>query len=278
MRNKTITISAEEEIDISYMLTNSFRYNEVIYQDFNRVEIPDKSIDILFLDPPYFRKNDFNDGKTYTFKTSDDYFLYITNLCKFFYPKLKPSGVIYLCNDWSGSHLAQLAMEDIFIIQNKIVWKRDKGRGSKNNWKNNTEEIIFASKTHDFYFNSEVVKIKKPVIAPYRDEEGKAKDWFIDEKGNKFRYTYCGNIWTDLVIPFWSMPENTEHPTQKPEKLLERIILAHSIEGQVICDPFLGSGTTAVVAKRLKRNFIGIEVSPKWAALSYKRLNNDKMG
>ena len=83
------------------------------------------------------------------------------------------------------------------------------------------------------------------MIAPYR-ENGKPKDWNESEKGN-FRDTHPSNIWSDITVPFWSMPENTDHPTQKPEKLLAKIILASTNPGDLILDPFAGSGTTAVV-------------------------------
>ena len=63
-----------------------------------------------------------------------------------------------------------------------------------------------------------------------------------------------------MTVPFWSMPENTDHPTQKPEKLLAKLILASTNPGDLVLDPFLGSGTTSVVAKKLGRRYIGIEL------------------
>ena len=108
------------------------------------------------------------------------------------------------------------------------------------------------------------------MLAPYK-ENGNPKDWENDSDGN-FRLTHPSNIWTDITIPFWSMPENTEHPTQKPEKLLAKIILASSKKEDIIFDPFLGSGTTAVVAKKLSRKFVGVELDEKFAALAIKRL------
>src|SRR4029077_10394919 len=84
--------------------------------------------------------------------------------------------------------------------------------------------------------------------------------------------TYPSNLWTDITVPFWSMPENTDHPTQKPEKLVAKLILASSREGDVVLDPFLGSGTTAVTAKKLRRKYIGIEQEEKYCCLAMKRL------
>jgi site-specific DNA-methyltransferase (adenine-specific) len=97
------------------------------------------------------------------------------------------------------------------------------------------------------------------------------KDWEESEAG-RFRLTHPSNLWTDLTVPFWSMPENTDHPTQKPEKLLAKIILASSHPGEVVLDPFLGSGTTSVVAKKLGRRYIGIEIDEMYCCLAEKRL------
>jgi site-specific DNA-methyltransferase (adenine-specific) len=108
------------------------------------------------------------------------------------------------------------------------------------------------------------------VLAPYK-ENGKPKDWDETAKGN-FRDTHPSNIWTDVTVPFWSMPENTDHPTQKPEKLLAKIILASTNAGDRILDPFAGSGTTAVVAKKLGRHFTAIEADEDYCLLAAKRL------
>ncbi len=109
------------------------------------------------------------------------------------------------------------------------------------------------------------------VRAPYKTDDGNPKDWQA-ENGKNFRITHPSNLWTDITIPFWSMPENTDHPTQKPEKLLAKIILASSNKNDLVFDPFLGSGTTAVTAKKLNRNFSGIEVDEFYASLTLKRL------
>ena len=114
------------------------------------------------------------------------------------------------------------------------------------------------------------VKIRRKVIAPYK-KDGSPKDWEETENG-RFRNTYPSNFWDDISIPYWSMPENTAHPTQKPEKLIAKLILASSNKGDVILDPFLGSGTTSVVAKKLGRRYIGIERNPLYCAWAEYRL------
>jgi site-specific DNA-methyltransferase (adenine-specific) len=80
--------------------------------------------------------------------------------------------------------------------------------------------------------------------------------------------THPSNLWTDLTVPFWSMPENTDHPTQKPEKLLAKIILASTNENDLILDPFAGSGTTAVVAQKLNRQFFAVECDERYCLLA----------
>ena len=161
-------------------------------------------------------------------------------------------------------------LSEKITIKNRITWQREKGRGAKTNWKNGMEDIWYCVKGADYTFNVDDVKLRKKVITPYR-EDGKPKDWEETENG-KFRDTYPSNFWGDITIPFWSMPENTAHPTQKPEKLIAKLILASSNKGDIILDPFLGSGTTSVVAKKLDRLYIGIEYNPQYAVWAEKRL------
>jgi site-specific DNA-methyltransferase (adenine-specific) len=157
-------------------------------------------------------------------------------------------------------------------ILNRITWQREKGRGSGRNWKNCLEDIWFAVRDPKHYtFNANAVKLRRRVRAPYRTD-GQPRDWQQQPDGIKTRLTSPSNLWDDITVPFWSMSENTEHPTQKPEKLLARLILASSNEGDVVFDPFLGSGTTSVVAKKLGRHFVGIEQDETYALLAAKRL------
>jgi site-specific DNA-methyltransferase (adenine-specific) len=113
--------------------------------------------------------------------------------------------------------------------------------------------------------------LKRQVIAPYTDRNGEPKDWSETENG-RFRVTHPSNLWTDLTVPYWSMPENTDHPTQKPEKLLAKIILASSRENDLVFDPFNGAGTTTVVAKKLGRRYLGVEIDENYSAFAQKRL------
>ncbi len=189
---------------------------------------------------------------------------------------LKKNASIYICGDWKSSSSIFRVCSKYLQLRNRITWEREKGRGAKSNWKNCTEDIWFFTNSPDYTFNVDDVKLRRKVLAPYRDEKKKPKDWEKNDNGN-FRDTYPSNIWNDISIPFWSMPENTDHPTQKPEKLLAKIILASSNKGDIVFDPFLGSGTTAVVAKKLGREYVGVEVDEYYCCLAEKRLEKAEL-
>jgi len=225
--------------------------------------------DLLFADPPYNLTKKFGKEK-FNSRSSDDYETWLDSWLKLCVPLLKPTASIYICGDWRSSSAIQRVGSKYFKLQNRITWEREKGRGAKGNWKNAAEDIWFFTMSDDFTFNLEAVKQRRRVVAPYR-ENGKPKDWDESANGN-FRDTHPSNIWTDITVPFWSMPENTDHPTQKPEKLLAKIILASTNPGDLVLDPFAGSGTTAVVAKKLGRNFVAIETDEEYCLLAAKRL------
>lgn len=233
--------------------------------------LPAQSVDLLFLDPPYNLTKSFN-GETFRERSNSAYYDWLASWFPKLLRTLKPTATVYLCGDWKSSGALQRIAEQHLIVRNRITWEREKGRGAKRNWKNCSEDIWFCTVSNDYAFNAEAVRLKRKVIAPYRNAQRQPKDW-EETSGGNYRLTSASNLWTDLTVPFWSMPENTDHPTQKPEKLLAKLLLASSNPGNVILDPFLGSGTTAVVAKKLGRRFIGIEQDLTYCCLAQKRLD-----
>ncbi|MCP4711536.1 MAG: site-specific DNA-methyltransferase, partial [Planctomycetes bacterium] len=219
---------------------------------------------------PYNISKEFN-GRKFSELSLKEYESWIEKWLTGLKKVLKPAASVYICGDWRSSTAIQRVAEKLFIVRNRITWEREKGRGAKTNWKNACEDIWFCTMGKEYIFNLDQVKLKRKVLAPYTDTNKKPKDWQQDSNG-RFRLTHPSNLWTDLTVPFWSMPENTDHPTQKPEKLLARIILASTNEGDVILDPFLGSGSTSIVAKKLKRKYIGIEIDQTYCCLTEKRL------
>lgn len=278
-RNRTLTLSATEQIDLEKRLLRLEGpvslpevVNGTIQQDLFAILdwLPGESVDLLFADPPYNLTKSFN-GRSFSATTLSEYESWLESWLIPLKRILKPTASLYICGDWRSAAAIQRVLESHFIVRNRITWEREKGRGAKTNWKNAAEDIWFATVSKEFTFNVDAVKLKRQVIAPYTDAKGVPKDWDEGENG-RYRLTHPSNLWTDLTVPFWSMPENTDHPTQKPEKLLAKIILASSNEKDVIFDPFLGSGTTSVVARKLNRQYLGVEIDEEYACLAEKRL------
>ena len=279
-RNRTLTVS-EEEIPVldkcilsADDIRGAFSDDVVINADLMDCidDIPIEYFNLIIIDPPYNLDKDFH-GKKFAKMQPEAYEDYLRSWFYKVCDKLAPNGTLYMCGDWKCSSSMQRVIEERLTIVNRITWQREKGRGAKTNWKNAMEDIWFAVKNpKDYYFDVESVKMKRKVIAPYR-VDGNPKDWEATEAGN-FRITYPSNFWDDISIPFWSMPENTDHPTQKPEKLYAKLVLASSKPGDRVFDPFLGSGTAAVVARKLGRKYCGVEVNREYCRWAVKRLRN----
>lgn len=277
--NRTLSLANEEIEPLRQKLLteknitpNTDVINKTLNGDILRMlkYIPDEFADLIIIDPPYNLSKNFN-GMKFNSRSDDSYDEYLATwfpeVCK----KLKANGSLYMCGDWKCTSSLQRAIEKELTIINRITWQREKGRGAASNWKNGMEDIWFAVKNpNDYYFDVEAVMMKRKVIAPYK-VDGKPKDWDESEEGN-FRLTYPSNFWDDISIPFWSMPENTDHPTQKSEKLYAKLVLASSKKGDVVFDPFVGSGTASVVAKKLGRKYCGIELNEEYCMWTEKRL------
>ncbi|MEM6592887.1 MAG: site-specific DNA-methyltransferase [Cyanobacteria bacterium P01_C01_bin.73] len=279
-RNRTLTLSDGETADYRERLLHlsaptawEALRDRVICQPMEAAiaHLPNAFVDLLFLDPPYNLTKTFNQ-RQFTRKSLDEYEQWFEGWLSQLLRLLKPTASVYICGDWQSSAAIYRVASQYFKVRTRITWEREKGRGAKTNWKNCAEDIWFCTCSNQYTFNVEAVKLKRRVIAPYRTANGVPKDWQKSDRGN-FRITHPSNLWTDISVPFWSMPENTDHPTQKPEKLLAKLLLASSDRHSVVFDPFLGSGTTAVVAKKLGRPFLGIEVDQHYACLAVKRLD-----
>lgn len=278
--NRTLTLSDEELarykralVRLDAPATRDEILDRVFCQDVFAAlpHLPDGCVDLMFADPPYNLTKSFNDRRFK--KTSiDAYAEWLDSWLAQTVRLLKKTASVYICGDWESSAAIHRVGEKYIIPRNRITWEREKGRGAKSNWKKCAEDIWFFAVSDDYYFDVEAVRLKKQVIAPYTDPNGAPKDW-IESSDGRFRLTHPSNLWTDLTVPYWSMPENTEHPTQKPEKLLAKIILASSKSGDLVFDPFNGSGTTTVVAKKLGRRYLGVEVDDKYCCFAQRRLD-----
>ena len=278
-RNRTLTLTEAERQRygrhlqvLSQSATLDTILDTTLHQDCLTVLplLPPSSVDLVIVDPPYNRRKAFH-GSTFNRRSPAAYQIWLESWVPPLKRLLKPTASLYVCADWESSTVIYPVLTEHFTVRNRITWEREKGRGAKANWKNASEDIWFCTLSDKYTFNVEAVKLKRRVIAPYRDRNGTPKDWQDTQQG-RFRLTHPSNLWTDISVPFWSMPENTDHPTQKPEKLIAKLVLASSHPGHVILDPFLGSGTTSVVAKKLDRHYIGIEINRDYCCLAEKRL------
>lgn len=278
-RNRTLVVHQDETvalmrqtISLNAACTLENVENKLIHQDlFACINfLPTHFIDLAIIDPPYnlyktYSTSKFAKGSAASYEEWLESWINKLKRC------LKTTASIYVCCDWSSSKSVQSVLERHFIVRNRITWEREKGRGALANWKNCSEDIWFSTFSNDYFFDVEAVKVKRRVIAPYRHASGEPKDWEETASGN-YRLTHPSNLWTDITIPFWSMPENTDHPTQKPEKLIAKLLLASSKPGDFVFDPFFGSGTTCVVAKKLNRKFVGVEQEAEYCQMAVKRL------
>ena len=276
-RNKTIDFDLNEGKEYLDNCIKEQDYSEqinctVLGDSFSVLKkIKDKSIDLLVVDPPYNLDKNFH-GSNFKKLGYQEYADYTEQWITAIKDKLKDTASLYVCCDWKSALVIGEIIDRHFVLRNRITWQREKGRGAKANWKNCMEDIFFATVSDNYTFNLDAVKQKRKVLAPYK-KDGLPKDW-QETKDGKFRLTCPSNFWDDIAIPYWSMAENTAHPTQKPEKLIAKLILASSNAGDLVLDPFAGSGTTGVVAKKLSRNYINIEQNPLYCAWGEKRLKD----
>jgi site-specific DNA-methyltransferase (adenine-specific) len=277
-RNRTLTLTAAEHSRLAAGLLRPPAPSET-HQLLNRIicgdalalirRLPRAFVDLLVLDPPYNLTKKFG-ASTFRERSLAAYEVWFESWFPSLLPLLKPTASLYVCGDWKCATPLHRVLDRHVVVRNRITWEREKGRGARTNWKNASEDIWFCTVSDDYYFNVEAVKLSRQVVAPYR-RHGQPKDWEETESGGQ-RLTHPSNLWTDLTVPFWSMPENTDHPTQKPEKLMAKLLLASSRKGDWVLDPFLGSGTTAAVARKLGRVFLGLEIDETYACLAAKRV------
>lgn len=280
MAQNNRTIRLTESDYLKYKIKTDFisDKSDVYCNDFFEFnsQLPDEFADLIIIDPPYNLNKKYSESSFYK-KSYNEYYNYTLSILTECLKKLKSTGTLYICGDWKTSFIQmscvnQLELSGECFCINRITWARDKGRAKRNNWKNNIEDIIMIVKSDNYTFNIKDVMVKKTVLAPYRDSSGNNKDW-IDGSLGRYRMTAPSNIWNDITVPFWSMKENTDHPTQKPEKLYAKLILASSNSNDIVYEPFCGTGTACVTAKKLGRKYIGVEKEKEYCLLAYKRLD-----
>lgn len=217
--------------------------------------LPSDSVDLIVADPPYNLGKDY--GNNVDRKAWQEYEEFTAQWLAEAVRVLKPTGSIYI---FMGvrfiSHLFLLLENDFRLMFNGwITWHYTQGMGRKIGFSPRHEDILYFTKSADFVFNLDEVRIPQKYF----------------RKRNNISGANPGDVWQFSHVHYCSAERET-HPTQKPEALLERIILASSNEGEVVLDPFVGSGTTCRVAKLSHRRWIGIELNPDYVSMSARRL------
>ena len=229
--------------------------NEIIHGDCLDVfpTLQPNSVDLIYNDPPFYTQRNFDNFKD-SWKSLPHYLSWLNKRFTEMRRVMKSTASIYIHCDWHASHYIKIELDKIFDydnFQNEIIWRYGLGGSSPKRWQRKHDAILFYTKGDKWTFN--------PQMVPATSQRMKGKMKKMDD--------------------VWGIPslnnmatERTGYNTQKPEELLERIILASSNEGDVVLDPMCGSGTTCVVAKRLERKYIGIDISNEAVEVSEKRL------
>ncbi|OIP74655.1 MAG: site-specific DNA-methyltransferase [Oscillatoriales cyanobacterium CG2_30_44_21] len=256
-------------------------------------EIEDSKVDLIYFDPPFFtqRKHSLtnkNNSKTYEFDDKyasiAEYLTLIKNVLEQSKRILKGTGSVFLHCDKTASHNIRVVMDQVFgreNFQSEIIWSYKRWSNAKKGLLNAHQVIFFYSKTQDFKFNtlytnySATTNLDQILQDRERNENGKSV-YKKDENGNVIlgkekKGVPLSDVWE---IPYLNPKarERTGYPTQKPVLLLNQILNIVTDEGDLVLDPFCGSGTTCVSAKYLKRKFIGIDVSIDAVKLANSRL------
>ncbi len=278
-RNRTVTLTRAETdlygkdlIHICEQTGVEVLCDKILNQDVFEVVslLPKGFVDLLILDPPYNLNKTFTSA-AFRKKSIAKYAEWFEGIVVSVLPTLKRTASVYVCAESHSSTAVHLVLDKFLKVRSRITWEREKGRGARKNWKNASEDIWFATVSDQYIFNMEEVKLKRRVLAPDIDTEGAPKDC-EDTPDRQFRSTHRSNLWNDTTVPFWSMPENTDHPTQKPERLFAKLILAGTSQNDFVFDPFMGVGSSVVTAKKLNRRFLGVEIDRAYCLLAAKRL------
>lgn len=228
------------------------------------------SVDLIIADPPYGNILNISWDKIDNYYDFSQLWL---NECQRI---LKPTGSIYVwCSiGRKSSSLLDIAiiLKTQFIFQDMIVWSKQRGRGARKGWLFTREELLWATKTEDYTWN------KENQYSTIKYHESWVKR--LNKENNPFKR--ATNVWTDIEEVSIEMARLSGgkgkrkffHPTQKPLKALERIILAHTKETDLVLDPFMGSGSTGVACKNLGRNFIGIEIDKEYFDVAKERIGD----
>lgn len=255
-------------------LFDSILINEDFLTEYDFLK--DNSVDLFIIDPPYgigYKEWDLsrNSFVEFTEKWVD-----------IVYRKLSPTGTAWIFMAKDNLFTSRICKKGLVNIleetsgivhrENDVVWARQKGRGASKHLKSQREDIVHFTKTNTYTWNN--IKVLREVIAPYV-KDGRPRGWFINEQGLRVRWTGLGNVWTFTSPQYNSLLDLQRHSAQKPFLLIERLVLLSSNEGDLVIDPFFGSGISAMVSKYYERNFVGFEFDTRIFQNTVYFINNN---
>ena len=248
-------------------------------------QLDSNTIDLIYIDPPFYSGVDYKEFSD-IWNSLDDYLNFMRPRIKEIHRVLKDTGSYY-CHCDANAVFDLKPICDITLgrrfFRREIIWNVGSVSGFKSQvkgWVRQHDTILYYTKSNIYTFNKQYTPYREEYIRKmfrYKDENGRlyrkrrgGKQYLDEKPGN-----IVGDVWND-IFSFQTTTRSKEYlgyPTQKPEKLLERIILASSNQGDLVADFFCGSGTTLTVAKRLNRNWLGVDNNPRAIELCKKRLN-----
>lgn len=240
-------------------------------------EVKDKSVDLAIIDPPY----NLSQGDWDTFKSHGEFMKFTTKYLDLVIKKLKDNGSLYIFNTaFNSAFILSYLVEAGLDYRNWIVWyKKDGFSACKKKYVNSQETILYFTKSKkDFVFNCD--DVREPYLSSDRIAAAQSKGilkngkrWFPNPNGK-----LCPDVWEFTSVRHTNKKNGKtvkqSHPTPKPEPMIERMIKASSNEGDLVLDLFSGTGTTAYIAKKLKRHFIGCENNNEYYQIIKERLKN----
>jgi len=216
---------------------------------------PDESVDLVIADPPYNLGKDY--GKITDLKEWNEYERFNIEWLNEAVRVLKNTGSIYVFMGFRFISKLFIILEGNFRLNFNgwIVWHYTQGMGRKKGFSPRHDDILYFTKSDKFVFNLDDVRIPQKYF----------------RKRNNMAGANPGDVWKFSHVHYCSR-ERKDHPTQKPEGLIERIVRASSNVGDIVLDPFVGSGTTCKVASVLKRIYIGIDINAEYIKMTDQRV------
>ena len=255
--------------------------------------IEKESVDLIYIDPPFFSNRHYevvwgDEAEVRSFEDRweggiEHYIGWLKERVRLMHDILKPSGSFYLHCDYHANAHIRIMLDKIFgenNFKNEIIWCYTIGGKSKKMFARKHDTIYFYTKSKEWIFNGDDVAIERPKthMKMNQDSDGRFYQEKKDKKSGKIYKYYIdkGKIPEDYWLGIETLNREDKarmgYPTQKPPELLERIIKASSNENDIVLDAFCGCGTTVIECSKLKRSWIGIDISPTAIKTIEKRL------